>query len=74
MPSSIIIAIVMLRAEVGGVYFYGLFCGRRSKRTFNGVKLGFRLATSDALALDSGVWEIWITVEPAVHRFEPVDW
>ncbi|CAM9968751.1 unnamed protein product, partial [Scytosiphon promiscuus] len=60
--------------EVGGVFFNALFCGRRSKRTFNGVRLGINLAVDHNRALESGVWELWMTVEPAVHRFSPVDW
>lgn len=62
------------RSEVGGVYFNGLFCGRQSKRTYNGVRLGINLAVDHNRALESGVWELWITVEPAVHHFSPVDW
>lgn len=62
------------RSEVGGVYFNGLFCGRQSKRTYNGVRLGINLAVEHNRALESGVWELWITVEPAVHHFSPVDW
>lgn len=64
----------MHRSEVGGVYFNALFCGRRSKRTFNGVRLAINLAVEHNRALETGVWELWITVEPAVHRFSPVDW
>lgn len=62
------------RSEVDGVYFNALFCGRRSKRTFNGVRLGINLAMSNIANLETGVWELWITVEPVVHRFSPVDW
>ncbi|CAM9267860.1 unnamed protein product, partial [Ectocarpus fasciculatus] len=61
-------------SEVGGVYFNALFCGRRSKRTFNGVRLQINLAVSHNRALETGVWELWMTVEPVVHRFSPVDW
>lgn len=56
------------------MYFNGLFCGRQSKRTYNGVRLGINLAVDHNRALESGVWELWITVEPAVHHFSPVDW
>lgn len=66
--------VVAARTEVGGVYFNALFCGRSSKRTFNGVRLGINLAVDHNRALESGVWELWMTVEPAVHRFSPVDW
>ncbi|CAN0066057.1 unnamed protein product [Ectocarpus sp. 4 AP-2014] len=61
-------------SEVGGVYFNALFCGRRSKRTFNGVRLQINLAVSHNRALETGVWELWMTAEPVVHRFSPVDW
>lgn len=62
------------RSEVNGVFFNALFCGRRAKRTFNGVRLGVNLAASHNGALETGVWELWVTVEPVVHRFSPVDW
>lgn len=62
------------RSEVDGVYFYGLFCGRGPKRKFNGVRLGINLAVSSTADLETGVWELWITVEPTVHQFSYLDW
>lgn len=56
------------------MYFNGLFCGQRSRDTYCGVRLEINLAATDMKVLKSGVWELWITMEPAVYRFHPVDW
>ena len=74
MRPSLGCAVTFFRSEVDGVYFNGLFRGRGPKRTFSGVRLGINLAVSSVADLETGVWDVWISVEPSVRRFSPVNW
>ncbi|KAG5186160.1 hypothetical protein JKP88DRAFT_348182 [Tribonema minus] len=75
------VAKAVLKLRLSKAYWYQagqhlhheLWHGRASQRTFDGVRLDLRLATTDPAALASGTWDVWLQVVPAVHRFLPAD-